>query len=72
MADPVDKAREEFLSEVQEIVESLSRNLLALDETLKAGKAEPGLINEAFRAMKACSRPASCLPRTWRAASTCR
>lgn len=51
MTDPVDKAREEFLSEVQEIVESLSRNLLTLDETLKAGKSDPGLINEAFRAV---------------------
>jgi two-component system chemotaxis sensor kinase CheA len=51
MADGMDKAREEFFSEAQELVESLSRNLLALDETLKTGAEDPSLINEAFRAV---------------------
>jgi two-component system chemotaxis sensor kinase CheA len=51
MTDGVDKAREEFLSEAQEIIESLSRNLLTIDETAKAGGSEPGLVNEAFRAV---------------------
>jgi two-component system chemotaxis sensor kinase CheA len=51
MTDGVDKAREEFLSEAQEIIESLSRNLLTIDETTKAGGSDPGLINEAFRSV---------------------
>jgi two-component system, chemotaxis family, sensor kinase CheA len=51
MADPTDKARDEFLSEAQEIVETLSRNLLELDTSVRAGSADPGLINEAFRAV---------------------
>lgn len=51
MAEGGDKAREEFLSEAQEIIESLSRSLLALDASLKAGTADPSLINEAFRAV---------------------
>ncbi len=50
MADS-DKAREEFYSEVQEIIEGLSRNLLALDAAVKAGGDDPGLVNEAFRAV---------------------
>jgi two-component system, chemotaxis family, sensor kinase CheA len=51
MADISDKAREEFFTEAQEIVETLSRNLLALDAVLKAGSEDPALINEAFRAV---------------------
>jgi two-component system chemotaxis sensor kinase CheA len=51
MAEGVDKAREEFFSEAQELVESLSRNLLALDGTLRSGHEDPGLVNEAFRAV---------------------
>jgi two-component system, chemotaxis family, sensor kinase CheA len=51
MAEGPDKAREEFFSEAQELVESLSRNLLALDGALKAGFEDPALINEAFRAV---------------------
>ena len=51
MADPTDKAREEFYSEAQEIIEALSRNLLALDDALKAGGSDPSLINEAFRSV---------------------
>jgi two-component system, chemotaxis family, sensor kinase CheA len=49
MAD-LDKAREEFLSEAQELVETFSRCLLSLDEQLADG-VEPALVNEAFRAV---------------------
>jgi two-component system, chemotaxis family, sensor kinase CheA len=51
MADPGDRAREEFFSEAQEIIETLSRNLLALDAAQKAGQSDPSLVNEAFRAV---------------------
>lgn len=51
MVDPTQKAREEFLSEVQEIVETLSRNLLALETALKGAKPTAPLVNEAFRAV---------------------
>jgi two-component system chemotaxis sensor kinase CheA len=46
-----DRAREEFLSEAQEIVEGLGRDLLALDEGLRAGRVDPRLINDVFRAV---------------------
>lgn len=51
MADPTEKARDEFLSEAQEIVETLSRNLLDLDASARSGAVDPALINEAFRAV---------------------
>ena len=51
MADLTDKARDEFFSEAQEIIETLSRNLLALDASTKSGSQDPSLINEAFRAV---------------------
>jgi two-component system, chemotaxis family, sensor kinase CheA len=51
MAEIGDKARDEFFSEAQEIVENLSRNLLELDGSLRAGTNDPSLINEAFRAV---------------------
>ena len=51
MVDHFDKAKEEFFSEAQELVESLSRNLLALDESSKAGSVDPSTVNEAFRAV---------------------
>src|SRR5450755_581124 len=51
MAELSDKAREEFFSEAQEIIETLSRNLLSLDAGIKAGTSDPSLINEAFRAV---------------------
>ena len=51
MPEITDKAREEFFSEAQEIIETLSRNLLALDAAQKSGKEDPSLINEAFRAV---------------------
>src|SRR5215470_7973017 len=51
MAEGVDKARDEFFSEAQELVETLSRNLLAIDSALRGGVEDPGLVNEAFRAV---------------------
>jgi two-component system chemotaxis sensor kinase CheA len=51
MPELSDKAREEFFSEAQEIIETLSRNLLSLDQSIKAGVSDPALINEAFRAV---------------------
>ncbi|HEV8244919.1 MAG TPA: Hpt domain-containing protein, partial [Polyangiaceae bacterium] len=51
MAEIGDKARDEFFSEAQEIVENLSRNLLELDSSLRSGSSDPSLINEAFRAV---------------------
>jgi two-component system, chemotaxis family, sensor kinase CheA len=49
--DPVDKVRDEFYSEAQEIIDTLSRNLLALDAAQKTGLGDPSLVNEAFRAV---------------------
>jgi two-component system chemotaxis sensor kinase CheA len=46
-----DRAREEFFSEAQEIVEGLGRDLLALDDALRAGRSEPEVINDVFRAV---------------------
>jgi two-component system chemotaxis sensor kinase CheA len=47
----MDKARDEFFSEAQELVEALSRNLLALDSVVRSGGQDPSLVNEAFRAV---------------------
>ncbi|MGA7124215.1 MAG: chemotaxis protein CheA [Polyangiaceae bacterium] len=44
-----DKAREEFFSEAQELVDGLGRDLLGLDEGVKAGRVDPELINDVFR-----------------------
>ena len=43
--------RDEFLSEAQEIVESLSRDLLLLDQAHKDGSSSQELVNEVFRAV---------------------
>jgi two-component system chemotaxis sensor kinase CheA len=51
VADPSDRARDEFLSEAQEIVETFSRNLLSLDASVREGAADPALVNESFRAV---------------------
>ena len=40
---------DEFLAEAQEIIESLSRDLLLLDQAQKDGRVQPDLINEVFR-----------------------
>ena len=47
--DKDSSVRDEFLAESQEIVESLSRDLLVLDQTQKDGNPDPDLINEVFR-----------------------
>src|SRR5580692_6541616 len=47
--DGGDKARDEFLSEAQELVDGLGRGLLSLDEGLKRDQPDPELINEVFR-----------------------
>ncbi|AKU94211.1 Signal transduction histidine kinase CheA [Labilithrix luteola] len=46
-----DKAREEFFSEAQEIVDGLSRDLLALDEVCRRGSTDAELVNDVFRAV---------------------
>src|SRR5689334_10974898 len=51
MADAGDRAREEFFSETQEIVEGYGRDLLALDDVQRAGRSDPELVNDIFRAV---------------------
>ncbi len=46
-----DRAREEFFSEAQEIIDGLSRDLLALDERAKRGETDAELVNDVFRAV---------------------
>lgn len=46
-----EKAREEFFSEAQEIVDGLSRDLLALDEVSRRGGSDAELVNDVFRAV---------------------
>ena len=48
---PADKAREEFFNEAQELVDGLGRDLLTLDAGVKAGRIDPELINDVFRAV---------------------
>src|SRR6185369_5231691 len=43
--------RDEFFSEAQEIVDGLSRDLLALDEIAKRGETDAELVNDVFRAV---------------------
>jgi two-component system chemotaxis sensor kinase CheA len=47
--DGGDKARDEFFSEAQELIDALGRDLLALDENLKKGVFEADRINDVFR-----------------------
>jgi two-component system chemotaxis sensor kinase CheA len=44
-----DRARDEFFSEAQEIVDSLGRHALALDATARAGRIDAETLNEIFR-----------------------
>jgi two-component system, chemotaxis family, sensor kinase CheA len=46
-----ERARDDFFSEAQEIVEGLGRDLLALDDAQRAGRVDPDLINDVFRAV---------------------
>ena len=44
-----ERAREEFLAEAQELIETLSRDLLMLDEGLRHGQRNPETLNDLFR-----------------------
>jgi len=44
-----ERVREEFLAEAQELIETLSRNLLMLDAAIKQGQRQPEIINDLFR-----------------------
>jgi two-component system, chemotaxis family, sensor kinase CheA len=48
---PAEKAREDFFSEAQELVDGLSRDLLSLDELSRKGQSDPELVNDVFRAV---------------------
>jgi two-component system chemotaxis sensor kinase CheA len=48
---PAEKAREDFFSEAQELVDGLSRDLLALDELSRKSQSDPELVNDVFRAV---------------------
>jgi two-component system chemotaxis sensor kinase CheA len=47
--DLPERAREEFFSEAQEIVDVLARDLLFLDEALRRNAVEPDAVNDLFR-----------------------
>ena len=49
--DATDKAREEFFSEAQELIDGLGRDLLAIDDAQRTGRADPELVNDVFRAV---------------------
>jgi len=50
--DPaIEKAREDFLSEAQELVDGLSRDLVVLDQHSRTGDVDPELVNDLFRAI---------------------
>jgi two-component system, chemotaxis family, sensor kinase CheA len=49
VSEGVDRARDEFFAEAQEILEALSRDLLLLDDRLRAGEGDPEQINDVFR-----------------------
>src|SRR5262249_62368581 len=46
-----DRVLQEFLSEAQEIVENLNRDLLGLDSQRESGSFDPDLVNDVFRAV---------------------
>ncbi len=46
-----DKAREEFFSEAQELIDTLSTDLLALEESVRRGSVDAARINEVFRSV---------------------
>lgn len=49
--DKTDRAREEFLSEAQELIEAMSRDLLLIDQGIKQGKSDPDTLNDLFRSV---------------------
>jgi len=44
-----EKGKVEFLTEAEEIVEALGRDLILLDESLRTGPTDPDLVNDIFR-----------------------
>jgi two-component system chemotaxis sensor kinase CheA len=46
---PTHEEHEEFLTEAQELVEAMSRDLLLLDQAGKGGEPDPALLNALFR-----------------------
>lgn len=46
-----ERAREEFFSEAQEVVDGLSRDLVLLDAVAKRGESDAELVNDIFRAV---------------------
>jgi two-component system chemotaxis sensor kinase CheA len=46
-----DRVLQEFLSEAQEIVENLNRDLLGLDAQRESGRFDPDIVNDVFRAV---------------------
>ncbi len=44
-----EKGKLEFLSEAEELLEALGRDLVLLDESLRAGPADPDTVNDIFR-----------------------
>ncbi len=51
MWEPGDKAREEFFAEARELLDGLSKSLLALDVLEREGRFDAEPLNEAFRAI---------------------
>ncbi len=49
MSDSLERARAEFLSEAEEVVETLGRDLLVLDESVRSGVVDPDVVNDIFR-----------------------
>ena len=49
--DTSERAREEFFSEAQELVDSVGRSLLVLDEAVRSGRPDPEVVNDIFRAV---------------------
>lgn len=49
MSDFSDKALGEFLTEAEDIVDTLNSSLLGLDSAIESGRPDPGVINAIFR-----------------------
>ncbi|NUP09312.1 MAG: chemotaxis protein CheA [Polyangiaceae bacterium] len=46
-----EKGKLEFLSEAEEIIEALGRDLVLLDESLRVGPPDPDIVNDIFRSV---------------------
>ncbi|MFO0616611.1 MAG: chemotaxis protein CheA [Polyangiaceae bacterium] len=49
MSDTLERARAEFLSEAEEVIETLGRDLLLFDESMRGGMVDPDVVNDIFR-----------------------